>query len=82
MYFRFRNFIKNYKIIKKFPLHTKFTKTSSLRIEVDKNIENIIIKKTKIILKNKNFKNILDYFDKKHISLFFYYLLSIYFSDS
>jgi hypothetical protein len=72
MYYLFKKFINNYKIIKKFPLYTKIKKTS-LRIEVDKNVENIVVKKTENFLKNKNFKQILNCFDKKHISLFFFY---------
>ena len=72
MYYRFKNYLKKYKLIKQYPLYIK-KKNKTLRAFVDEIAKNLVKKKTSQILKEKNFREISNFFNEKYISLFFYY---------
>tara|TARA_B100000787_G_C16197979_1_gene302399 strand:+ start:588 stop:2195 length:1608 start_codon:yes stop_codon:yes gene_type:complete len=70
--YKFRVFLKPYKIIKKFPLYSKIY-NKSLKSKIEPEVIKLVKKKSNEILKKNEFKYLLKNFDKKYILLHFYY---------
>lgn len=70
--YKFQQFLKPYKIIKKFPLYTKFN-NKSLKSKIEPEVIKLVKKKSNKILKENELKYLLKHFDRKYILLHFYY---------
>lgn len=81
--YKFQKFLKPFKTIKEFPLYTKIN-NKSLKSKIEPEVIRLVKKKSNKILKEKELKYLLKYFDKKYILLHFYYFFfeRIYFKVS